>query len=146
MGAYGTWSLAALRPDLFAAAVPVAGGGDVQTAHQLIDLPIWAVHGDADKAVPVSQSREMIKAIRHAGGSPSYTELKNVTHNSWPQAYTGPNNILPWMFAQKKPLFKFTFENCLITIMLLIDLVVAIWLFKTWRTSVAAKKDVSNKQ
>lgn len=145
MGAYGTWSLAALRPDLFAAAIPVAGGGDVQTAHQLIDLPIWAIHGDADKAVPVSQSREMIKAIRQAGGSPKYTELKNVTHNSWPQAYTGPSNILPWMFSQKKPWFKFTFENCMIIIMLLIDLIVIIWLFKTWRTSVVAKKEVNKR-
>ncbi len=140
MGAYGTWSLAALRPDLFAAAVPVAGGGDVQTAHQLIDLPIWAIHGNADKAVPVSQSREMIKAIRQAGGSPNYTELKGIGHNCWQQAYTNPNGILPWMFKQKKTWFKFTFENCLIIIMLLIDLIVIIWLFNTWGISRSKKR------
>jgi len=140
MGAYGTWSLAALRPDLFAAAVPVAGGGNVQTTHQLIDLPIWAVHGNADKAVPVSQSREMIKAIRQAGGSPKYTELKGVGHSCWQKAYYDPNSILPWMFAQKKPWLKFSTESCLITILLLIDLIVAIWIFKIWRRSVSAIK------
>ena len=31
MGGYGTWSLATSRPDLFAAAVPICGGGDPST-------------------------------------------------------------------------------------------------------------------
>ncbi len=148
MGAYGTWSLAALRPDLFAAAVPIAGGGDIRTAHRLIDLPIWAIHGDADETVPVSQSLEMINAIRQAGGSPHYTELKGIGHNSWPQAYTGSSSILPWMFDQKKPWFKFTFENCLIIIMLLIDVFVAFWLYKICRSSIVSKKqtEIDKKQ
>ena len=34
--------------------------------------PLWAYHGDADTAVPVKRSRDMVGAIRHAGGLPRY--------------------------------------------------------------------------
>jgi hypothetical protein len=44
----------------------------------------------------------MIKAIKQAGGSPKYTELKGVGHNSWTPAYTDPNGVIPWMFEQRK--------------------------------------------
>ena len=39
MGGYGTWALATKRPDLFAAAVPICGGGDPSTASLLKNLP-----------------------------------------------------------------------------------------------------------
>ena len=102
MGGYGSWELAIKEPDLFAAIVPICGGGRVTSAHRLINTPIWAIHGDADETVPVEQSREMIHAIRQAGGQPKYTELKNVGHDSWSQAYADPNGVLKWMFEQKR--------------------------------------------
>jgi hypothetical protein len=44
----------------------------------------------------------MIDAIRQAGGEPKYTELKGVGHDSWTPAYTDPQGVVPWMFAQRK--------------------------------------------
>lgn len=101
MGGFGSWELASRRPELFAAVVPICGGGDVAHAHKLVELPLWAWHGDADKAVPVEQTRRMIEAIKQAGGHPRYTELPGVGHNSWTPAYTG-DELLPWMFKQKR--------------------------------------------
>lgn len=100
MGGYGTWHLAAKIPDLFAAAVPICGEGDTETASRLVNLPIWAVHGTADKVIPVDYSRSMIAAIKAAGGQPNYTELPNVGHDSWTQTYQDPNGVLKWLFAQ----------------------------------------------
>lgn len=100
MGGYGSWDLAERTPQRFAAVVPVCGGGDPAHADKLAGVPVWAWHGDADKAVPVGRSREMISAIEKAGGHPKYTELKSVGHNSWVQAYHDPGNVLPWMFEQ----------------------------------------------
>lgn len=100
MGGYGCWELSARRPDLFAAVVPVCGGGDPKTAESLAGLPIWAVHGDADDVIPVERSREMIQAIRQAGGNPRYTELESVGHDSWTPAYSDPEGVIPWMFRQ----------------------------------------------
>ncbi|MDB5342939.1 MAG: enterobactin/ferric enterobactin esterase [Schlesneria sp.] len=101
MGGYGTWSLATQKPDLFAAVVPICGGGDPATAERLVNVPIWAVHGTADRTIPVEQSQRMIAAIRKAGGQANYTELEGVGHDSWTQTYRDPGGILKWMFSQR---------------------------------------------
>lgn len=102
MGGYGTWDLACRHADWFAAAAPICGGGDEQQADKLVGLPLWAWHGDADRAVPVQRSRNMIAAIKAAGGDPKYTELPGVGHNSWTPAYTRDDGVLPWLFKQNR--------------------------------------------
>jgi predicted peptidase len=102
MGGYGSWELAARHPELFAAVVPICGGGDEASASKLAGLPIWAWHGTDDQAVPVERSRRMIAAIKAAGGNPRYTELEHVNHNSWAPAYRSPD-LLMWMFRQSRP-------------------------------------------
>jgi predicted peptidase len=102
MGGYGTWDAIQRRPDLFAAAVPICGGGDTAGAAKMKDVPIWAFHGDADMAVRVERSRAMIKAIEAAGGRPKYTEYPQVGHNSWSRTYADPA-LYEWLFAQKQP-------------------------------------------
>ena len=102
MGGFGSWDLAARHPDWFAAVVPICGGGQLQTAKQLVDVPIWAFHGTNDRVVAESESRMMIEAIRAAGGHPAYSALPGVRHNSWHIAY-GPRGAMDWMFAQQNP-------------------------------------------
>lgn len=101
MGGYGSWYLAARHPERFAAVGPICGGGPEAQAAKLVGLPLWAWHGDEDRAVPVERSRKMIAAIRKAGGKPKYTELAGVGHGSWVQAYH-PDALLPWMFRQRR--------------------------------------------
>jgi predicted peptidase len=101
MGGYGTWDLLARRPDLFAAAAPVCGGADEATATKIKDIPIWAFHGAKDTAVKPARSRNMIAALKKAGGKPKYTEYPEVGHNSWDNAYRDPE-LFKWLFAQKK--------------------------------------------
>lgn len=101
MGGYGSWELAARRPEMFAAVVPVCGGGDESYAPKLAGVPIWAWHGTADQSVPVERSRRMVAAVRAAGGKPILTELENVNHNSWSPAYHCPD-LLNWMFRQTR--------------------------------------------
>jgi predicted peptidase len=43
----------------------------------------------------------MIAAVKAAGGSPRYSELKGVGHDSWTPAYGDPA-VLDWLFAQRK--------------------------------------------
>jgi predicted peptidase len=100
MGGYGTWNLVAAKPDWFAAALPICGGGDPLSAVRLVNVPIWAVHGSADKVVPVEQTRSMIEAIRAVGGTPHFTELSGIGHDCWSATYRNPNGALTWMFRQ----------------------------------------------
>ncbi len=101
MGGHGVWDVISRQPDLFAAAVPICSAGDTRKAPLLIHLPIWCFHGDADPLVPVQHAREMIAAIKRAGGSPKYTEYPGVGHNSYVNAFKEPE-LLPWLFSQKR--------------------------------------------
>jgi predicted peptidase len=100
-GGIGTWSLITERPDLFAAAIPLCGGGDPKRASVLARMPIWAFHGEKDDVIPVSYSRDMIAAIRKAGGTPKYTEYKDADHNVWTPAFKEPG-LVDWLFSQHK--------------------------------------------
>jgi predicted peptidase len=101
MGGYGTWDLIARKPDLFAAAVPVCGGGDEKDASIIAKIPIWAFHGSKDTVVKPQRSTNMIEAIKKAGGNPKVTLYPEVGHNSWVNAYSDPE-MLKWLFNQKK--------------------------------------------
>ena len=101
MGGYVAWDLIQRKAELFAAAVPVCGGGDVAMAPRLTKLPIWAFHGDRDTVVPTVRSRAMVDAVRAHGGTIQYREYPGVEHNSWTPTYADPQ-VLDWIFSQKR--------------------------------------------
>jgi predicted peptidase len=101
MGGYGTWSLAAAHPDRWAAIVPICGGGDPKAAEKIKHIPCWVWHGDRDGAVKVDLSRQMVEALKKAGGEPRYTELEWIGHNSWDAAYAS-DDLYAWLFRQRK--------------------------------------------
>src|SRR6266566_4223136 len=99
MGGYGTWDAIERWPGYFAAAAPLAGAGDPSKASHLVNLPIWAFHGSGDGGVPVSGSRDMIQAIKVAGGHPRYTEYAGAGHEIWAMVYSTPA-FFSWLFSQ----------------------------------------------
>ncbi len=99
MGGYGTWDAIERWPGYFAAAAPLAGAGDPSKASRLVNLPIWAFHGSGDGGVPVSGSRDMIQAIKVAGGHPRYTEYAGAGHEIWAMVYSTPA-FFSWLFSQ----------------------------------------------
>ncbi len=106
LGGFGSFLIASQHPDRFAAVVPICGGirvDDLKTiAEKLKDVPLWVFHGDADPVVPVARSREMVEAIKAAGGTQvKYTEYPGVGHNSWDKDY-GEKELTDWLFAQKR--------------------------------------------
>ncbi|MHC5025961.1 MAG: DUF459 domain-containing protein [Planctomycetota bacterium] len=101
MGGFGTWDLASRYPGVFAAAVPICGGGDPIRAARLAGLPLSVWHGGADRVVPADRSRMMVEALRSMEADVTYTELEGVGHNSWNAAY-GKEGCLEWMFSKKR--------------------------------------------
>ncbi len=103
MGGFGTWDVAAKRPEIFAAAVPMSGGGDPAQATSLRDVPLWNFHGRSDRVIDADLSREMIDAIEQAGGSPLYSEVIG-GHGIWDRIYNDPDDELySWMFDDVDP-------------------------------------------
>ena len=102
MGGFGTWDLAATYPKKWAAIVPVCGGGDPKTAEKFKDIPCWCTHGDKDGAVPVKMSRDMIAALKAAGGTPKYDEFPGIGHNCWDMTYS-KDELYQWLLMQQLP-------------------------------------------
>jgi dienelactone hydrolase len=103
MGGQGTWNFITHYPDKFAAALPVAGAGHPEVAEFIKHIPLWAFHSLADELSPVSESREMIDALRAVGGNPRYTEYPFGTHgSSFNDTYSEPQ-LYDWMYAQALP-------------------------------------------
>ena len=66
MGGFGTWDLIWRRPEWFAAAGPICGGANPKVhAPKYVGRAIWNWHGDADKAVAVELSDQILSAIRN---------------------------------------------------------------------------------
>ncbi len=101
MGSFGTWDLIQRQPQRFAAAVPICGGGDEEHCQRIAAMPIWVFHGASDGVVKVARSRDMIAAIKQAGGQPKYTEYPGVGHNSWTPTFNEPK-LLEWICVQKQ--------------------------------------------
>lgn len=103
MGGYGTFDAIERHPELFAAAIPVCGGGDSSQKQvaKIKSLPIWIFHGGADNVVPAERSREMVAALKEAGANPKYTEYPGVGHDSWTATYKNPE-VFKWLFEQVK--------------------------------------------
>jgi predicted peptidase len=102
MGGFGTFSIAAKYPQVFAACVPLCGGGDVKNAEILKQTPFWVFHGDKDDMVPVERSRAIVAAVKQAGGElMKYTELEGAGHGITGIVYPR-TDLHEWLFQQQK--------------------------------------------
>ncbi len=101
MGGYGTWDLLARYPDVFAAAIPVCGGGDPTKAEAMKDVAIRTYHSADDPTVPVSGTRAMVEALEKVGGNVTYREFTNLGHNCWTRAFGLPDQV-NWLFSQSR--------------------------------------------
>jgi predicted peptidase len=101
LGGYGAWDVIARYPGVFAAAVPLCGGGDAKRILSAHDVSVWVFHGAKDATVPVSRSREMVDALRTVNSSVRYTEYPDVDHDVWNHAFR-ERDLPEWMFAQRR--------------------------------------------
>jgi len=101
MGGFGTFDAIERYPDLFAAAVPVCGGGDISRATSIKNIPLWIFHGAEDPAVDPDLSFKMVEALINTGAHPGYTQYPGVGHFSWIAAYSDPL-MIEWLFRQYK--------------------------------------------
>ncbi len=102
MGGYGTWDLLVRHGDLFAAAIPVCGGCDVEKAELLTDIPIRTFHGMKDPTVPYTGTSVMVERIRNLGGKKiTFTPYPEGNHLIWDEAYS-TDGLFTWLLSQKR--------------------------------------------
>ena len=101
MGGFATWDAITRHSDMFAAAIPVCGGGDPSKADILKDIPIYTFHAINDPDVPVSGTQQTVSAIKAAGGTKIfYTEYSYGAHGIWNMAFA-TEGLFTKLFAAK---------------------------------------------
>ena len=127
MGGNGTWLIASRNPQLFAAAAPVYGGYDyrigaygynytnplgtrpmerfIHEAHAsfagaegLLHVPVYALHGDQDAAVPVEQSRHGVQLLQRWGYDVRYREVPGLGHEDLKMR----DDIARWLLTHQR--------------------------------------------
>lgn len=100
-GAHASWRWTIAQPRRFAALAAVAGRGNAGEACRLMDLPVWAFHGDRDDVVVPEGSFAMARAIRACGGRKVRLSIyPDLGHNAWDPAYDDPK-LYEWLLAQR---------------------------------------------
>lgn len=102
MGGFATWRMMAEHPEWFAAGMPICGGGALDKAKALADIPIRTFHCKDDPVVPVTATRDIVYAVKAAGkDNLAYMEYSGVGHGVWSPVYDDLQNI-HWLFSQCK--------------------------------------------
>jgi poly(3-hydroxybutyrate) depolymerase len=100
--AHAAWDLLGLRPGLFAGATVASGWRGTTPPASIEDVPmrVWAAADDL--AVNVSNPRDLVQALRKAGGHPIYTEFQTGGHvGGIGQGDMSPE-IYDWLMAQRR--------------------------------------------
>jgi gliding motility-associated-like protein len=113
MGGEGTWFSACFldnEPNLWAALGVMCGrasrtdGGVVQSRK----ISVWAFHGEADTAIPLTAGLNPILGMRTAGGNPIWTTYPGVGHGGcWDRGYRVDHsyhnpNLYEWFLSIKR--------------------------------------------
>lgn len=101
MGGFGTWDLACLYSERFAAIAPICGGGRGFMADRLKSVPVWAFHGAKDNLVPLRESEEMVQAVNAFGGNAKLTVYPDAYHDSWTETYNN-QELYDWFLRHRR--------------------------------------------
>lgn len=102
LGGYGTIDYSAAYPHRIAAAMALCGGGNPKSYCGLNELPLWILHGTADRAVGVSQSQKVVNAMAKCGDSPRlrFTKLPGMDHGGLARAFY-ISETYDWLFSHR---------------------------------------------
>lgn len=101
MGGTETWLWACGFPERFACIAPVCGATINWLAYNLVNLPVWAFHGELDGCISCNDSISMVRDINNGGGHAKLTTYPGVGHDSWVPAYTDPR-LVEWIMEQHR--------------------------------------------
>lgn len=101
MGGTGTWNMLSEYPDLFAAAMPVAGNPTGLDAEAVAQTPFYTVMGTADVIMSISAVQDFLQEADRYGAVYLMDTEKGWTHeNTCKMSYT--DTRLDWVFAHTK--------------------------------------------
>ncbi len=100
LGGFGTINVAAAYPDRFAAAMALCGGGNNPDYANLCKIPLWILHGTADKAVKIKDSEEVVQGMNKVCKPERmmFDRLKGKNHSILARIFYMPQTY-QWLFS-----------------------------------------------
>jgi len=101
MGASGVWRVAYDNPGMFAAIVSIGGIYEKPLAMtgKLKRVPIWSIHGTADKDAPLQEAKEAFDLHIRSGGKGKFTALPGKDHNI--AEYSQNGEVFHWLLEHR---------------------------------------------
>jgi predicted peptidase len=104
LGGFGTMDVCGTYPDRIAAGMALCGGTGLKDVNGLGKLPFWIIHGTADRAVSISQSKAVVEKLQNSGND---TRLRY----EWLQ---GGNHGTPARIFYLKKTYEWLFSHSLV--------------------------------
>ena len=100
MGGYGTINYAATYPEKVAAAMAMCGGASVPSVCGLNDVPLWIIHGTADRDVSVRCSDKVVKDMASCGDTSMliFDRMPKVNHSILARVFY-MEETYDWLFS-----------------------------------------------
>lgn len=100
LGGYGTLDYVCTYPHKVAAAMALCGGCSQKDVQPLGEVPLWIIHGTGDRIVPVSKSKEVVKALERNGNATRlrYDWPRGLNHGR-PVRYFYCSKTYEWLFS-----------------------------------------------
>ncbi len=102
MGGFEAWHLASIYPDIFAAIVPINGGGDVDKANTFKKVAVWAFHGAENSIVPIEKTQYMITAIKELGILDVKFSIYSESGQKITSSIFSDKRLYDWLLQQRK--------------------------------------------
>lgn len=102
MGGSGTINFVGTYPEKVAAAMAMCGGSMLRSHCGLTHVPLWILHGTADKAVPVSSSQRIVDKMKACGDVQRlrFDKLKGFNHSQLARLFY-LDETYRWLFAHR---------------------------------------------
>lgn len=97
MGGIGTWYFASRYPEVFSAAIPIAGASDVETIEKIGDIPLYVIHSRADRVLPIGTTEEIVATLKARGKKVEFIVLKSVDHYNTSGFTYALKGAIPWL-------------------------------------------------
>ena len=101
LGGYGTIDLATRYPDEIAAAIGMCGGGTQKDYSGLTKVPMWIIHGTADRDVSVACSDAVVNAMKKFEDGTKrlhYDRIKGMNHSDLARVFY-MDQAYEWLFS-----------------------------------------------
>ncbi len=104
LGGYGTMDVCGTYPDRIAAGMALCGGCSLKDVSGLGKLPFWIIHGTADRAVSVKQSKVVVEKLKEGGND------SRLIYDWW----QGANHGTPARVFYLKKTYQWLFSHSLV--------------------------------